>query len=86
VSIGTSIFLIATGAILAFAVDIESDWLRVNVVGYVLILTGLTLLVLTLTVWSKRRREGTVMQKKVYENGKETTSERRVYHGETPPE
>ena len=85
-SIGTGIFLVATGAILAFAVDIDSGWLRVNIVGYVLILTGLTMLVMTLAVWSKRRKEGTVVQKKVVENGKETSSERRVYHGEEPPE
>ena len=84
-SIGASIFFIAFGAILAFAVKGEPDWLRINIVGWVFILTGITMLVLTLTIWSKRRRGGTVTQQKVVENGAEKTSEKRVYHETTPP-
>jgi hypothetical protein len=85
VSIGASIFLIAFGAILAFAVDGEPDWLRINVVGWVLILTGLTMLVLTFTIWSKRRRGTTVTQHQVFEDGKQTSSERRTYKDTTAP-
>ena len=39
--IGGSIFLIAVGAILAFAVHVSVGWLSLNVVGYVLMLAGL---------------------------------------------
>jgi hypothetical protein len=85
VSIGASIFLIALGAILALAVDGEPDWLRINVVGWVLIVTGITMLVLTFTIWSKRRHGSTVTQHQVYEDGKQTSSERRVYHDSTTP-
>ena len=84
-SIGASIFFIAFGAILAFAVKGEPDWLRINVVGWVFILTGITMLVLTLTIWSKRRRGAQVTQKQVFENGKQTSTERRVYHDDTTP-
>jgi Flp pilus assembly protein TadB len=56
VGIGGSIFLIALGAILAFAVHVSVGWLSLNVVGYVLMLAGLVGLLLTLWFWSNRRR------------------------------
>lgn len=54
--IGGSIFLIALGAILAFAVDVETGWLNLNVVGWVLMLAGLVGLVMTAYLWRSRRR------------------------------
>ena len=54
--IGGSIFLIAVGAILAFAVHYSVGWLSLNVVGYVLMLAGLAGLILTLYFWNSRRR------------------------------
>ncbi|TMM40269.1 MAG: hypothetical protein E6F99_04780 [Actinobacteria bacterium] len=54
--IGGSIFLIAVGAILAFAVHVSVGWLSLNVVGYVLMLAGVVGLLLTLWFWSNRRR------------------------------
>jgi hypothetical protein len=39
--IGGSIFLIALGAILAFAVNAHFSGIDINVVGYVLMLAGL---------------------------------------------
>ncbi len=54
--IGGSIFLIAVGAILAFAVHVSVGWLSLNVVGYVLMVAGLVGLLLTLYFWSNRRR------------------------------
>jgi len=56
VGIGGSIFLIAVGAILAFAVHVSVGWLSLNVVGYVLMVAGLVGLLLTLYFWSNRRR------------------------------
>lgn len=79
-SIGAGIFLIALGAILAFAVRTSPDWLNVQVVGWVLMVTGLVVLVLSWTIWSKRRRGTTVTEKQVYEPGESPkVSERRVY-------
>ena len=54
--IGGSIFLIALGAILAFAVHVSVGWLSLNVVGYVLMIAGVVGLLLTLWFWSNRRR------------------------------
>jgi Domain of unknown function (DUF6458) len=55
--IGGSIFLIALGAIVAFGVrDQNLGPLDLNVIGWVLMLAGLAGLVITLWVWSSRRR------------------------------
>jgi membrane protein implicated in regulation of membrane protease activity len=54
--IGGGIFLIALGAILAFAIHGNLSWLNVHVVGWVLILAGLAVLMLTLYFWQERRR------------------------------
>jgi hypothetical protein len=55
VGIGGSIFLIAVGAIIAFAVDVSVGWLDLQVVGWVLMLAGVIGLILTLTIWNRRR-------------------------------
>ena len=58
--IGGSIFLLALGAILAWAVHVQVGWLDLRVVGYVLMLAGLTGLILTIWFWTSRRRIRTV--------------------------
>lgn len=72
--IGGSIFLIALGAILAFAVDANLGWLDINVVGWVLMLAGFAGLVLTLWFWQNRRR--TIVQPTVTERVVPTQTER----------
>ncbi|WP_433536400.1 DUF6458 family protein [Micromonospora sp. CA-249363] len=54
--IGGSIFLIALGAIFAFAVEADLGWLNLSVVGWVLMLAGVAGLLVTLYFWSNRRR------------------------------
>ncbi|MFV2102558.1 DUF6458 family protein [Micromonospora sp. LOL_024] len=54
--IGGSIFLIALGAIFAFAVEAEVGWLDLSIVGWVLMLAGVAGLVTTLFFWNSRRR------------------------------
>ena len=54
--IGASIFLIAVGAIFAFAINADLGWLNINVVGWVLMLAGLVGLLTTLYFWNNRRR------------------------------
>ncbi|GGM01973.1 MULTISPECIES: DUF6458 family protein [Micromonospora] len=54
--IGGSIFLIAVGAIFAFAVEANLGWLNLSVVGWVLMLAGLAGLITTLYFWNSRRR------------------------------
>ncbi|MDP9798415.1 hypothetical protein J2S43_006927 [Catenuloplanes nepalensis] len=53
--IGGGIFLIAVGAILAFAVHVEPAWLDLNVVGWVLMLAGTSALLITMWYWKDRR-------------------------------
>ncbi|MFC4016763.1 DUF6458 family protein [Micromonospora sp. GCM10011542] len=54
--IGASIFLIALGAIFAFAVEADLGWLDLSVVGWVLMLAGVAGLLTTLYFWNSRRR------------------------------
>ncbi len=61
--IGGSIFLIALGAILAFAVNAHISGLDINVVGYVLMLAGLVGLLITVWYWNSRRRSTVVSQR-----------------------
>jgi protein-S-isoprenylcysteine O-methyltransferase Ste14 len=56
VGIGGSIFLIALGAIFAFAVEVDLGFLDLNVVGWVLMLAGVVGLILTMWFWNSRRR------------------------------
>lgn len=56
--IGVSIFLIALGAILAFAVNFSVSGLDINVVGYILMIVGLVGLIMTAFIWGPRRNRG----------------------------
>lgn len=50
--IGVSIFLIAVGAILAFAVDVATRGIDLNMVGVILMIVGGIGLLLSLIFWS----------------------------------
>jgi len=54
--IGFSIFLLAVGAILAFAVSATVAGLDIHVVGWVLMAAGALGLILTMVVFTPRRR------------------------------
>ena len=67
VGIGVSLFLIAAGAILAWAVEFESEGVDLNTVGVILLVVGVIGLVLSMLFWSSfspmgRRRERTVVR------------------------
>lgn len=85
--IGVSVFLLAVGAILAFAVDVEVAGLELEVVGWILMAAGLIGLLLSLFLWGPRRR-GTVEQRRVYDDRPARGSvveERRTYDDGAPP-
>ena len=66
--IGTSIFLIAVGAILRYAVTGSVEGLDLNVVGLILMIAGAVGLVLTflwMTIWADRRRGAVVGERAV---------------------
>ena len=54
--IGGSIFLLAVGAILAFAVNAQISGIDINIIGWILMACGLVGLVITLWYWNSRRR------------------------------
>lgn len=69
--IGASIFLIAVGAILAFAVHASLAGVDLQVVGWILMAVGVLGLVLTLVIWGPRRataRNAVVEERRVYDD------------------
>ena len=62
--IGTSIFLIAVGAILKYAVTANVSGVNLDTVGVILMVVGIVGLLLSLlwmTIWADRRRDRTVV-------------------------
>ena len=50
--IGVSLFLIAVGAVLAFAVDAEASGVDIQTVGWIVLAVGVGGLVLSMIFWS----------------------------------
>jgi beta-lactamase regulating signal transducer with metallopeptidase domain len=57
--IGTSLFLIAVGAILYFAVNAEISGLEISTVGIILMIIGIIGLLISLFMFSSARRATT---------------------------
>ncbi|HEY8454648.1 MAG TPA: DUF6458 family protein [Actinopolymorphaceae bacterium] len=55
--IGASILLIAVGAILAFAIEYDVQYVDLNAVGWILMVVGAIGLVITMIIWAPRRRQ-----------------------------
>jgi uncharacterized membrane protein len=60
--IGASIFLIAVGAILAFAVNATFSGISVQTIGYILMIVGAIGLLTTLFIFGPRRRTTAVVE------------------------
>jgi hypothetical protein len=56
VGIGASIFLIAIGAILTFALNVEVGGINLDMVGWILMAVGVIGLITTIAIWGNRRR------------------------------
>jgi hypothetical protein len=54
--LGVSIFLLAVGAILTFAVDVNLNGVNLDTVGVILMVVGGIGLLLTLLIWGTRDR------------------------------
>jgi len=50
--IGISVFLIAVGAILAFAVDVQASGVNLDTVGVILMVVGIVGLLASMLFWS----------------------------------
>jgi uncharacterized protein DUF6458 len=83
VGIGTSIFLIAVGAILKYAVTANVSGVDLDTVGVILIvvgIVGLLLSVLWMTIWADRRRHAVVADRAVADPAyRERVVEREPY-------
>jgi hypothetical protein len=58
VGIGVSLFLIALGAILTFALNLHVGGVNIDVVGWILMAVGVLGLIVTLIIWGGRRGGG----------------------------
>ena len=83
--IGGSIFHLALGAILAFAVNAEFSGIDINVVGYVLMLAGLIGLIVTIWFWNSRRRTVVQESRPVMRSDGQIVDEYRTVRREDPP-
>jgi hypothetical protein len=54
--LGTAIVLLALGAILAFAVEVDVSGIELSVVGWILMIVGALGLILEVAVWGPRQR------------------------------
>ena len=67
--IGVSIFLIAVGAILAFAVNAEVSGLDVQTVGWILLAVGIVGIVISMIFWSSWGGPGSFRRREYVEDG-----------------
>jgi len=66
VGLGVSIFLIALGAILAFAVNYDVAGLDIQVVGWILLIVGIVGALLSMIFWSSWGGPGYVTRRRTY--------------------
>lgn len=59
-SIGAGIALFAIGAILAFAVNVEVEWVNLDMIGYILMGAGAVIFVVGIVLLARRRRTESV--------------------------
>jgi hypothetical protein len=54
-SLGFGIFLIAVGAILAFALDVTVSWIDIKTVGYILMGAGFVIVIIGIALIARKR-------------------------------
>lgn len=54
-SIGFGIFLIVVGAVLAFALNVQVDWVDLDLVGYLLMGAGVIITIIGIALLARRR-------------------------------
>jgi hypothetical protein len=54
--LGTAIVLLAIGAILTFAVEVDVQGIDLRIVGWILMIVGALGVILELAIWAPRRR------------------------------
>ena len=54
-SMGTGVVLFVVGAILTFALNLDVDWIDLNLVGYILMVAGVITFVVGLILFTRNR-------------------------------
>lgn len=60
-SIASGIFLLALGAILAFAVQANLTWITITTAGYILMAAGLLVTIISITMAAMARKRSTII-------------------------
>lgn len=79
-SIGSGIFLVVVGAILAFALNVQLDWIDLTLVGYLLMGAGVVITLIGIALLVRRRRSVTT-QRTMREPGADATITERSTDG-----
>lgn len=64
-SIGLGIFLFVIGAILTFALNVQVDWIDLNLVGYLLMGAGVIVTIIGVALLVRRRQSVTTVRSDV---------------------
>ena len=64
-SMGFGIFLIAVGAILAFAVQVSVEWVALTTVGYILMVAGVVMVIIGAVLMMRKRSSVTTQHTSV---------------------
>jgi membrane-bound ClpP family serine protease len=64
-SIGFGIFLLALGAIFAFAVQVSVEWIALTTVGYILMVAGAVMIVIGGVLMARKRSSVTTQHTQV---------------------
>jgi hypothetical protein len=82
---GTSLMLIAVGAVLAFAVNYQTSGIDINTVGVILMVVGLVGVLMSLMFMGGFDWFGAQTTRHVHEGPSAVTHEREVVHDVDPP-
>ena len=64
-SIGLGIFLIVVGAVFAFALNVQVDWIDLQLVGYICLIAGVLVTILGIVLLVRRRQSITTSRTSV---------------------
>jgi hypothetical protein len=76
--IATGIILIVIGAVLTFALNVQLDWVNLDLVGYLLMGAGAVVLIIGLVLMTRKRQSITTVHSGVDPASGATVSERRT--------
>ncbi|REJ04221.1 hypothetical protein DY023_15055 [Microbacterium bovistercoris] len=85
-SIGTGIVLFVIGAILVYALNVQVDWIDLDLVGYILMGAGAVVFVIGIVLMLRRRRTDTITRTSVDPDSGEPVTRRstRASNDELP--